>query len=56
MMTKNVPNARPSVRDYVSDRVFEGKRKLSPETAERIERAVKDTLKRYPRIMAALAK
>lgn len=38
---QKVPNARPSVRDYVSDRVFEGKRKLSPAAAARVVRAAK---------------
>lgn len=61
-----VDNPCPSVRNYVSDRVFEGKRRLSPETSAHIARLAKnavsgkataeDSLKLYPKIMAELGR
>lgn len=37
---QRVPLARPSVRDYVSERVFDGIRKLSKDDADNAKRAV----------------
>jgi len=38
---QRTPHARPSVRDYVSDRVFDGRREISKDDASKIAKVVK---------------